>query len=167
MQLSRCGQAGRPHRPAQGDLEITDRTYWTEPTFDLLVFIGRFAPPHHGHFRVMQQALNRAKYLLVLLGSANAATSARNPFDRETREAMIYAGLQELGAEADARVLTAPVDDFLYRDQAWIAQVQARVAQTLVQLGDKLGAEPKVGLVGHSKDHTSYYLTLFPDFGAV
>jgi bifunctional NMN adenylyltransferase/nudix hydrolase len=138
----------------------------SEP-FDLLVFIGRFSPPHHGHFRVMQQALNRAKYLLVLLGSSNVALSMRNPFNVELREKLIYAGLDEIVADGHSRVLVEPVEDFAYRDHAWIRRVQERVAETVARLKGRVAAKPRVGLIGHAKDHSSYYLKLFPDFGSV
>lgn len=135
--------------------------------FDLLVFIGRFSPPHHGHFRVMQQGLNRAKYLLLLVGSSNVAPSVRNPFDAQTRERLIYTGLDEVVANGSSRVLVAAVEDFAYRDHAWIRQVHQRITETLARLKGHIGAKPRVGLIGHAKDHTSYYLKLFPELGSV
>jgi bifunctional NMN adenylyltransferase/nudix hydrolase len=58
-------------------------------------------------------------------------------------------------------LLTQPLDDYVYNLTAWIADVQRLVSQ--VQ-----GSFPKPsGLVGYSKDKSSYYLKLFPGMKSV
>ena len=47
---------------------------------DLCVFIGRFQPFHAAHLKVVQMALQHGRFVLVLVGSAGAPRSHRNPF---------------------------------------------------------------------------------------
>jgi bifunctional NMN adenylyltransferase/nudix hydrolase len=120
--------------------------------YDLLVFIGRFQPLHRGHQEVIERARKLSKNVLVLVGSAGVARSARNPFTFEERAAMI----QNIYPD----VIVEPVHDHTYNDNAWILEVQQIVADYVD------GRDLKVGLIGHAKDHTSYYLKLFPDWAS-
>ncbi len=56
---------------------------------DVLVFMGRFQPLHIGHQFVIDQALQRADHVILLVGSANVARNPRNPFTVEERIGMI------------------------------------------------------------------------------
>ena len=38
--------------------------------FDYLVFIGRFQPFHYGHAKVVETALQKARHVIILVGSA-------------------------------------------------------------------------------------------------
>jgi bifunctional NMN adenylyltransferase/nudix hydrolase len=143
-----------------------------DPEFDLLVFVGRFQPLHFGHLAVVTQALARARHVLVLVGSANAARSARNPFSYDERQRMIADAVAELesfdehGRKAASRLIIKPLGDHVYADEAWIADVQATVYQTIA---DDLprGTGNHIGLIGHNKDNSSYYLRIFPKFACV
>ena len=57
--------------------------------FDFLVFIGRFQPYHNGHHTVVTEALRRASFLVLLLGSAHRPRCTRNPWTFAEREAMV------------------------------------------------------------------------------
>lgn len=132
--------------------------------FDFLVFIGRFQPLHFGHLEVIRQGLEQADKLIVLIGSSWQPRSVRNPWTYAEREAMVRASLDSRNAE---RVLTAPLMDIPYNDEAWVRNVQA-TAQGLVTAHHGIPhRRPRVGLIGHSKDHSSYYLKLFPQWGSV
>lgn len=131
--------------------------------FDTLVFVGRFQPFHNGHKTVIDKALEHADEVVVVVGSSFAARSTKNPFTFEERKAMIeavygdqfnYAGPQ--GCFKTSRVKVVPVMDYPYDDNAWVSAVQAVVDTT------KRGS--KVGLIGHSKDSSSYYLKIFPQW---
>lgn len=125
--------------------------------YDLLVFIGRFQPLHAGHHEVIERARKLSKNVLVLVGSAGVARSVRNPFTYEERAQLIKNVFPD--------VLVAPVHDHTYNDSAWILEVQQRVAEVLLE--KSLGRMPgSVGLIGCAKDHTSYYLKLFPDWAS-
>ena len=67
--------------------------------YDLAVYIGRFQPFHNGHLSVINKAEKLADKVLVLVGSANASPSIRNPFTYDERWEMIdrtYAGAKWL-----------------------------------------------------------------------
>lgn len=128
--------------------------------YDMLVFIGRFQPLHLGHQEVIERARSLASKVLVLVGSSGVARSVRNPFTYEERKKCI----QTLYPD----VLVAPIHDHTYNDSAWVMEVQSKVKEQLLGNGwhaDGL-ADYKVGLIGCDKDHTSYYLKLFPDWGS-
>jgi bifunctional NMN adenylyltransferase/nudix hydrolase len=116
---------------------------------DALVFIGRFQPFHNGHKAVIDAALKQAKEVVVVVGSSFAARNIRNPFTFEERKAMI-----ESVFPAD-RVKVVPVSDYPYDDNKWVNAIQKIVDETVPHAQD-------VGLIGHSKDSTSYYLNIFP-----
>jgi len=134
-------------------------------SFDLLVFVGRFQPVHNGHMAVIEQALQAGRKLLVLTGSARRARTLRNPFTAAERREMIEACLSPADRE---RVCIEPLEDVLYDDASWIANVQQAAERCLAQCyPDQDPQNLRVGLVGHSKDQSSYYLKLFPTWGAV
>ena len=123
-----------------------------------LVFIGRFQPFHRGHKAVIDEALKRADEVIMLIGSANLPRSLRNPFSVAERAAMIQSAYS---ADEAARIHCVGLDDALYNDTRWLQYVQACVKSVT---GD-LNAD--IGLIGHSKDSSSYYLSLFPNWASV
>ena len=129
--------------------------------FDYLVFIGRFEPFHNGHAAVAQHALSRARKLVFLIGSAETPRTLRNPWTVAERTVMIQAAL---GKAAD-RLLIQPLRDHLYNESLWVANVQRAVAEAIAADGG--AAEARVGLIGMSKDASSYYLREFPQWPLV
>ena len=125
---------------------------------DALVFIGRFQPFHNGHKAVIDAALKQAKEVIVVVGSSFAARNIRNPFTFEERKAMIEAAFPDeapkLGKEG--RVKVVPVSDYPYDDNKWVNAIQTIVDNTVSE------DAKDIGLIGHSKDSTSYYLKIFP-----
>lgn len=134
----------------------------SEYEYDFLVFIGRFQPFHLGHKTVIDEALRRARHVIILIGSAKEARSIRNPFTWEERAAMIK---DAYSAEEQARIHPTPLLDLPYAEQSWIRNVQMSVQGIACQY--QVTGEKRVGLIGHSKDHTSYYLKMFPQWGSV
>lgn len=133
---------------------------------DFSVFIGRFQPLHIGHEHVVREALSRTDHVIVLIGSANVARDPRNPFSYDERLAMFRkAFAYEM---ANGRLIVEPLDDHLYSDTAWCAEVQARVKRIVLEVGNGGGfaahglADFRIMLAGYGKDATSYYLKLFP-----
>lgn len=132
--------------------------------FDFLVFIGRFQPFHAGHLSVIETALNKSKQVIVLCGSAHQPRSLRNPWSLNERETMMRS---TLSAAQNQRLHIAPLMDVLYNDEAWVRNVQSTV-QGLVTAHHATPHKPAhIGLIGHSKDQSAYYLKLFPQWGAV
>ncbi|WP_239987136.1 bifunctional nicotinamide-nucleotide adenylyltransferase/Nudix hydroxylase [Agitococcus lubricus] len=130
--------------------------------FDFLVFIGRFQPFHIGHAQVLAQALAQSQQVIMLIGSARQPRNTRNPFTVSERSEMI---LSSLAAEQAARVHCYPLDDCLYNDALWVKTVQEAVQTVVSRQSD--GGQLKIGLIGHQKDHSSYYLRLFPQWHSV
>lgn len=124
--------------------------------YDLAVFIGRFEPFHLGHLSILQRALLQSERVVVLVGSAEAPRTAKNPWTFTERVVMIHAALGP-----DARRVTAlPLRDHLYNENAWLAEAQARVASVA-------GEARKIALFGCSKDASSCYLKAFPQWEPV
>lgn len=132
--------------------------------FDLLIFIGRFQPFHKGHLAVIEEGLSRARHVLVLVGSADNPRSIRNPWSFAERKQMM---LQAFPVAEQARVHAAPLKDVMYNDHAWVKAVQATVDKFLAEHYQEFPEGPKIGLIGHSKDKSSYYLKLFPQWQSV
>jgi bifunctional NMN adenylyltransferase/nudix hydrolase len=135
--------------------------------FDLAVFIGRVQPFHVGHYHVIQEALTIADHVVVLVGSARSPRCHRNPFTFAERKEMIQ---QSLDRSLRERVIVLPLEDVTYNDAQWVLNVQRQVEQGAYYAGltsvppSSLNPSIRVTLVGHSKDNTSYYLKLFPQW---
>ncbi|EJL31222.1 cytidyltransferase-related enzyme [Caulobacter sp. AP07] len=126
-----------------------------------VAYVGRFEPFHLGHLSVIRRALDEAPRVIVLIGSAEAPRSARNPWTFEERAVMIRAAL---GPDA-GRLIIRPLVDHLYNETAWIADVQDSVAAAIAQDGG--AASASVALIGHEKDASSYYLRAFPQWALI
>lgn len=131
---------------------------------DLCVFIGRFSPLHKGHETVIQKGLDSAAKMLVLVGSAFEARSYRNPFTVHERMEMISSTFN------NPNLLVRPLENSSYNLNEWIERVHTAVADTWSELradNPALPSKPKVALIGHSKDESSYYLNLFPLWASI
>ena len=125
-------------------------------TFDYLVFIGRFQPFHLAHLQTIEIALQQSQNVILALGSAQSERNIKNPFLAHEREQMILSNFSE---DDQKRIHFVHVVD-VYNDEKWVKQVK-----TLVNLVVQPNA--KVGLIGHFKDESSYYLALFPEWEMV
>lgn len=125
-------------------------------TFDYLIFIGRFQPFHLAHMQTVEIALQQSRHVILALGSAQQDRNIKNPFLAQEREHMILSNFSE---EEQKRIHFVHVID-VYNDQKWVTQVKTLVNQI---------TEPhaKIGLIGHFKDESSYYLKLFPEWTMV
>ena len=130
----------------------------TNFTHDLMAFIGRFQPFHTGHMSVIKKGLEYAPHVAVLIGSSFAPRSHRNPFSYEERENMIRASVEQEGIDPSS-VICMPLEDATYNDELWMTQVRQNIA--------RVRSTGKISLIGHSKDHTSFYLNMFPEWDAV
>ena len=121
--------------------------------FDYLVFIGRFQPFHIAHQDVINIALSMSKRVVLILGSAQNELTTKNPFSIDEREQMIACSFSEAEQQ---RLIFIPMID-LYHSERWSKAVKSAVDQVT-------GTDTKVGLIGHFKDESSYYLRLFPQW---
>ncbi len=127
-----------------------------KPAFDYLVFIGRFQPFHLAHLQTVHLALQQSQQVILALGSAQAERNIKNPFSASEREQMI---LSNFPIDEQERIRFVHVID-VYNDEKWVKQVKSLVA-SLVE------ADATIGLIGHFKDESSYYLNLFPEWTMV
>lgn len=130
--------------------------------YDIAAFVGRFSPAHLGQISVIIKGLDVAEHVVVLVGSASSPRSHRNPFLYVEREQMI---LRSIPVDLRSRVLVCPLEDSAYNDTAWVTNVQTQVERAAWKIG--FVGEPKVVLIGHSKDESSYYLKMFPQWDSV
>jgi len=126
--------------------------------YDYLIFIGRFQPFHTGHESVIRKALQLSDKVMVLIGSAYQPRTVRNPWNFNEREALMRSVFSE---EENARILAFPLLDYTYNNQLWIKSVQLLVAGVV---HSKIASIPKIGLIGHQKDESSFYLSMFPQW---
>jgi len=132
--------------------------------FDFLVFIGRFQPLHQGHLSVIKTGLEKAERIIILCGSAHQPRSVRNPWTVAEREQMILGAFEPKDQE---RIFVSPLMDITYNDELWVRNVQVTVNGIVTAQHTTPHRKPKIGLIGHSKDHSAYYLNLFPQWGEV
>ena len=122
-------------------------------TFDYLVFIGRFQPFHLAHMQTIKIALAQSHYVILALGSAQNERNIKNPFSATERQEMILSNFSE---EDQKRILFVNVVD-VYNDEKWRKLVKSLV-ENITNKADK------IGLIGHFKDDSSYYLKFFPEW---
>ena len=132
--------------------------------FDFAVFIGRFQPFHAGHLEVVRTGLDKADRLILLIGSAWQPRNPRNPWSHQEREQMVRACLSE---DDNQRLLCLPLMDVPYNDEAWVRNVQSTVSGMATAHYTTPHRQAKIALIGHKKDHTGFYLNLFPQWGSV
>lgn len=121
--------------------------------FDDLVYIGRFQPFHLAHMQTVQIALQQSNRVILALGSAQNQRNIKNPFTAAEREHMI---LSNFSVADQQRIRFVPIVD-VYNDIKWVNLVKDQVNQVA-------DPEANVGLIGHFKDDSSYYLELFPEW---
>ena len=129
--------------------------------YDLAVFIGRFQPFHNGHLKVVKTALERAKDVCIIVGSCGGPRSYRNPFTFEERYDMIRDAFSD---RENDHIFIQPQRDFVYNDTMWIENIQELV-KNIAETAD--ADDEKIALIGHSKDNSSFYLKLFPQWESI
>lgn len=126
--------------------------------YDYLIFIGRFQPFHLGHEQVIRQALQLSQHVMVLIGSAYQPRTVRNPWDYSECEVLIRCNFS---SEENRRIQIFPLQDHTYNDAQWIKSVQQLVGSVAQS---KIASKPTIGLIGHQKDGSSFYLSQFPQW---
>lgn len=117
---------------------------------ELAVLIGRFQPFHNGHAALLQQALNTAPRVAVVIGSAFQARTPKNPFTWQERADVIR---QSLSAADQERTTFLPIRDY-YDEEKWLQAVRSGVERLAAQ-------RTGICVIGHFKDATSDYLAHF------
>jgi bifunctional NMN adenylyltransferase/nudix hydrolase len=121
--------------------------------YDTLVLIGRFQPFHNAHLEIVKRATALTEQLIIICGSAHQPRTYKNPFTSKERERMIRNATHNYNVQIHVEHNA----DTIYNDQAWAIRVQGIVSKYAV-----LGSN--VGIIGHKKDETSFYLDMFPQW---
>jgi bifunctional NMN adenylyltransferase/nudix hydrolase len=122
--------------------------------YNTLVLIGRFQPLHSAHLEIIKRATALCDQLVIIVGSARQPRTYKNPFSFAERRQMIYEATRGLAME----VVIESNTDTIYNDQAWAVRVQGIVKKHAT-------GKPRVGIIGHKKDDSSFYLDMFPQWG--
>ena len=122
-----------------------------------MVLIGRFRPFHKSHESLIKEALLKAPYVLVLVGSSFQPANTKNPWSYLEVAEMIHTKFDP------QKVIVFPLTD-KDSDIEWSANVKEIVGLASRFLEPYFGREPIVSLTGHKKDESSYYLDLFPEW---
>lgn len=128
--------------------------------YNTLVLIGRFQPFHNAHLEIIKRATALCDKLVIVVGSARQPRTYKNPFTFEERAQMI----RQATAGLSIQISVEPNIDTIYNDNAWAVRVQQIVAKhTWDNYGPK--DDMKIGIIGHKKDDSSFYLDMFPQWG--
>jgi bifunctional NMN adenylyltransferase/nudix hydrolase len=114
------------------------------------IFIGRFQPVHHGHIHALGVAASQVQKLYILVGSANACRSIKNPWTFDERKQMLAL---KLHAERITNYEIIPLNDYRYSDTQWMSDVRATIEH--YNMGSPI-------LFGHMKEGNDY-LKWFPE----
>jgi len=136
--------------------------------YDLVVYIGRFQPDHNGHQATRIHARTLSDNVLVLVGSANGPRTTRNPWTYQER-------VDAIDVNTPFDLHFGPLKDYSYNDNKWIQQVGAEVNEAVVRIKKHKGElfntlkgnEFKIAVIGHDKDHSSFYLNYFPQWNYI
>lgn len=118
------------------------------------IFIGRFQPFHIGHFNCLENMAKTCDQIIILIGSSNVARSIKNPWRFNERVNKILNFLSSKKFNFTKELMFLPLNDHVYNDAAWIAEVKSIVHAT---------AKHDVTLFGHMKDG-NFYLKWFPEW---
>jgi len=115
------------------------------------IFIGRFQPAHQGHIHAIGIAASQVDKLYIMIGSANACRSIKNPWTYQERVDRLRAKLHSARV---SNVEFVPLNDYPYNDTQWIADIRATAEH--YEMGTPT-------LFGHMKEGNDY-LGWFPDW---
>lgn len=124
--------------------------------YHTLVYIGRFQPVHSAHQEIIRRACALADQLVIVVGSARQPRTYKNPFLSIERELMLQASIDEIDTMGCKVYIEHNVDS-IYNDQAWAVRVQGIVSKYRMLGGT-------VGIIGHDKDESTFYLNMFPQW---
>jgi bifunctional NMN adenylyltransferase/nudix hydrolase len=126
--------------------------------YDIIVVIGRFQPLHNAHLELFEKSGKLAHKVIIIIGSAYAPRSPKNPWTADERYNMIRAVLRRSSKIIDSKFSIEYNIDTLYDDDGWIARVQNIVGR-YSNPGDR------IALLGYKKDaDTARYLSMFPQW---
>lgn len=129
--------------------------------YDTIVFNGRFRPLHNAHMEMIRRASKLARQVIVIIGSADQPRTFKNPFtNAEVKTMLINAINADPHVDRTCAIRLENNRDTIYNDQAWVIRVQEIVAK-------HAAGHKKIGIIGHLKDESSFYLKMFPQWSFI
>lgn len=136
--------------------------------YDIVIYIGRFSPVHKAHLRVIEEALKQGTTVLMLIGSSDRPRTIKNPWTYEERVSIIQGAITDkFGADVGGRVCHSPLKDYPYSDTLWALGVQSQVEKIKAAYAEINYPHDKIAIIGCSKDQSSYYLKMFPQWDLI
>lgn len=120
---------------------------------DAIVYVGRFQPFTNAHYKILKMALEKAKKVILFIGSADRSRSFRDPWTAQERQDMI-SSIKEF---KDKNIVYIHQRNSNYKKSWWVKEVKRKVNKFTEQ-------NAKIGIIGFEKDASSYYLKLFPEW---
>jgi bifunctional NMN adenylyltransferase/nudix hydrolase len=102
----------------------------------------------------VKRATALCEQLIIITGSAKQPRTYKNPFTSTERASMIKDATRGLSMQ----IYVEENVDTIYNDQAWAVRIQGIVSKYRALGGP-------VGIIGHKKDDSSFYLDMFPQWG--
>lgn len=124
--------------------------------YDTLVYVGRFQPVHNAHVEIIRRAATLANRLVIIIGSADQPRTYKNPFTVAERIRMLKHAVTN-GVSEMIPVHIESARDSLYNNQIWATRIQELVSK-------HTSRSERIGIIGHEKDETSFYLKMFPQW---
>ena len=112
---------------------------------------GRYQIPHLGHLAMIEEATKIAETTYVVIGSAGAFMSPKQPFSVQERVEMLKLGLRDFGVDL-RKIKFVSVHDNRYRNSRWEADMRDAVDEQ---------PDDKIVMVGFDKDKGSWWLDTF------
>lgn len=104
------------------------------------LFIGRFQPLHNGHVHALKEIFEQEEHVLIVIGSAQASYTPRNPFTASERIMMVQTVLEDLKIPC-TRYQVIPVPD-IHNYGLWVDHVRRFVPPfSTVYTGSKTGRQ--------------------------
>ena len=122
--------------------------------YEYAICIGRFQPAHLGHKAMIDAALVNAEKVIIVVGSSGQPATIKNPFPFEFRKRLISCMYP---IETRSRLIIIPGIDYPYDDYRWKRELKKDI--------QRITKSESIMLIGHTKDESSYYLSIFPEWG--
>lgn len=101
------------------------------------IVIGRFQPVTDFHVsEIFRPAIEQSDTVLVILGSASRARTARDPFREDWVQDMIEDATRDIGL-SQFKLRFAGVRDYWYSETKWLTEVQRVVSQVETEIGEE------------------------------
>lgn len=140
----------------QGGASVMTTPFYTPNNlkpFKLGFMLGRFQHVHIGHEMLIRKAASVCDKLIVLVGSAQAKGTLRNPFDINTRLNLIRSIFKN-----DSNIVVSSIQDLTHEDdhsQEWSIFLLNRLMEVLDANGIK--QNPDLFIYGDDEERASWF----------